>query len=119
MPDEDQLPISVQDAKRLFADFKAAPALVLAVSGGPDSVAMMWLAARWRRAVRDGPRLVAVTIDHGLRTEAPREARDVKHLARTLDLPHRTLRWRGQKPNTGLPAAAREARYRLLAEAAR
>ena len=45
------------DAKRLFADWKAAPAIVLAVSGGPDSVALMWLAARWRRALARGPRL--------------------------------------------------------------
>ncbi len=119
MSDDDHSPISIQDAKRLFADWKAAPALVLAVSGGPDSIAMMWLAARWRRALKRGPQLIAVTVDHGLRAEAAREARDVKHLAKTLDLPHRTLRWSGAKPKTGVPAAARDARYRLLAKAAR
>jgi tRNA(Ile)-lysidine synthase len=119
MPDDDNSPISAQDAKRLFADWKRAPAIVLAVSGGPDSIALMWLAARWRRGLSRGPRLIAVTVDHGLRAEAAREARDVKRLARALDLPHRTLRWTGTKPNTGLPAAARSARYRLLAQAAR
>jgi tRNA(Ile)-lysidine synthase len=119
MPDSDQSPISAQQAKALFADWKAAPAIVLAVSGGPDSLALMWLAARWRRALTRGPRLIAVTVDHGLRPEAAREARDVKRLARTLDLPHRTLRWTGTKPKAGLPAAARAARYRLLAKAAR
>ena len=92
---------------------------MLAVSGGPDSIALMWLAARWRRGLKKGPRLIAVTVDHGLRPEAAREARDVKRLAQTLELEHRTLRWRGAKPKTGLPAAAREARYRLLAQAAR
>jgi tRNA(Ile)-lysidine synthase len=117
--DDDHSPISAQAAKRLFADWKAAPAIVLAVSGGPDSVALMWLAARWRRALARGPRLIAVTVDHGLRAEAAAEARDVKRLARSLDLPHRTLRWAGTKPKTGLPAAARAARYRLLAQAAR
>src|SRR5882757_7403224 len=119
MADEDDSPISSSEARRLFADWKTAPAIVLAVSGGPDSIALMWLAARWRRAMRRGPHLVAVTIDHGLRAEAAREARDVKRLAETLDLPHRTLRWTGVKPKTGLPAAARDARYRLLAKAAR
>ena len=84
MPDDDHSAISAQHAKTLFAGWKAAPALVLAVSGGPDSIALMWLAARWRRSFKRGPRLIAVTIDHGLR-----------------------------------PAAAREARYRLLAQAAR
>jgi tRNA(Ile)-lysidine synthase len=119
MPDDDHSPISVSEARRLFAGWKSAPALLLAVSGGPDSVALMWLAARWRRAMTRGPRLIAVTVDHGLRREAAREARDVKRLAKALDLPHRTLRWTGVKPKTGLPAAARAARYRLLAKAAR
>jgi tRNA(Ile)-lysidine synthase len=117
--DDDHSPISAQDAKRLFADWKAAPAIVLAVSGGPDSIALMWLAARWRSTLARGPRLIAVTVDHGLRAEAATEARDVKRLARTLDLTHRTMRWAGEKPKTGLPAAARTARYRLLAQAAR
>src|SRR6202163_3573818 len=119
MSDDDNSPISAQNARRLFADWKAVPAIVLAVSGGPDSIALMWLAARWRRALARGPRLIAVTVDHGLRSEAAREARDVKRLARILDLPHRTVRWTGAKPRTGLPAAARAARYRLLAQAAR
>jgi tRNA(Ile)-lysidine synthase len=119
MSDDDHSPISVEDAKRLFADWKRAPALVLAVSGGPDSVALMWLMARWRRALAHGPRLLTVTVDHGLRLEAAREARDVKRLAQSLELEHRTMRWKGEKPKTGVPAAARRERYRLLAQAAR
>jgi tRNA(Ile)-lysidine synthase len=115
---DDNSPLSATEAKSLFADWKGAPAIVLAVSGGPDSIALMWLVARWRRALSRGPRLFAVTVDHGLRAEAVREAREVKRLARALDLPHRTMRWQGTKPRAGLPAAARAARYRLLAQAA-
>ena len=119
MPEDDKFPISARQAKSLFADWKHASGLVLAVSGGPDSIALMWLAARWRRTLSRGPRLLAVTIDHGLRTESAREARDVKRLAHILGVPHRTMRWTGEKPKSGLPAAARTARYRLLASAAR
>ena len=116
---EKKSPISARQARTIFAPWKTAPAVVLAVSGGPDSVALLWLAARWRSKLKRGPRLIAVTIDHGLRKEAAREARDVKHLAGRLGVEHRTLRWQGTKPKTGVPAAAREARYRLLAKAAR
>ena len=119
MPEDDNSPISARHARGLFADWKGAPAVILAVSGGPDSLALMWLAARWRKTLSRGPRLVAVTVDHGLRAEAAREAREVKRLALSLGLSHRTLRWSGAKPKSGLPAAARIARYRLLAKAAR
>lgn len=119
MSEDDTSPISARRANGLFADWKGASALVLAVSGGPDSVALMWLMARWRRALSRGPRLLAVTVDHGLRAESAREARDVKRLANALGVPHRTVRWTGVKPKSGVPAAARAARYRLLAAIAR
>jgi tRNA(Ile)-lysidine synthase len=107
-----------QEADALFAGLENSRGLILAVSGGPDSTALLVLAARWAKRLKGGPKLVAVTIDHGLRAEAAREAAVVKRLARRLGVAHRTLRWRGPKPETGLQEAARAARYRLLAQAA-
>jgi tRNA(Ile)-lysidine synthase len=106
------------EADVLFKDMESARGLVLAVSGGPDSTALLVLAARWAKRLKRAPKLLAVTVDHGLRTEASREAAAVKRLAKKLGVAHRTLRWRGRKPATGLQEAARLARYRLLAEAA-
>ena len=92
---------------------------MIAVSGGPDSTALLTLAARWAgQQKKRRPKLLAITIDHGLRPQAAAEAAAVKRLARRLGVPHRTLRWRGKKPESGLQEAARIARYRLLAQAA-
>jgi tRNA(Ile)-lysidine synthase len=113
-------PVTLAETKTLFAGLSQHSALVLAVSGGPDSTALLYLAARWRSNLKAGPKLFAVTIDHGLRKESASEARAVARLCRTLDVPHKTLRWSGAKPKTGLQDAARRARYDLLAkEAAR
>ncbi len=112
-------PVSLKEADGLFAGLASAAALVLAVSGGPDSTALLILAARWRAGLKRGPKLLAVTVDHGLRPESAREARAVKRMATRLGVRHRTLRWSGAKPATGLQEAARTARYRLLAAAAK
>ena len=112
-------PVSAAEANKLFEPLAQASHLVLAVSGGANSTALLVLAARWRAARKTGPTLVAVTIDHGLRPESAAEARAVKRLAGRLGVQHRTLRWGGQKPKTGLQQAARIARYGLLAAFAR
>jgi len=106
------------EARALFFGLENLRGLVIAVSGGPDSTALLVLAARWAKRLKRAPKLIAVTVDHGLRAEAAREAAAVKRLARVLGVTHRTLRWRGRKPKSGLQEAARIARYRLLAQAA-
>ena len=115
---DDPAPLPLIEARALFAPFAKEKSIVIAVSGGPDSTALLWLAARWRFARKSGPAIVAVTIDHGLRAESAREATGVKRFARALGVAHRTLRWTGDKPATGLQEAARHARYALLAKAA-
>ena len=112
-------PIAEAEAERLFGALGRARVLVLAVSGGPDSTALLWLATRWRDSLARPPKLVAVTVNHGLRKESAREALAVKKFARKLQVEHRTLRWTGRKPKSGIQEAARNARYRLLGEAAR
>lgn len=118
MPRDDAKPVSATEAKALFAGLQSASSLIIAVSGGPDSTALLFMLARWRAAQKSGPKLIACTIDHGLRKESAAEAKAVGKLARKLKVPHRILRWRGKKPKSGMQEAARQARYRLLADAA-
>ncbi|MFG1348989.1 tRNA lysidine(34) synthetase TilS [Xanthobacter autotrophicus] len=112
-------PIDDGDLDALFAPFTSHPRILIAVSGGPDSTALLHLAARWRAGRAAGPGLIAATVDHGLRAEAAAEAEAVGAFAARLGVPHRILVWQGAKPAHGIQEAAREARYGLLAEAAR
>lgn len=90
--------------------------VALALSGGRDSVALLRLAAEYAR--RAGGTVFAFTVDHGLRPEAASEAQRAAGWATAAGVPHRILHWTGDKPVSGVQAAARTARYRLLIEAA-
>src|SRR6266513_193352 len=93
--------------------FEARPFITVAVSGGPDSLALAILADRWAR--RHGGRLVALTVDHRLRPESAEEARTVGGWLAARGIAHHILVWADPKPATGIQEAARAARYRLLA----
>ncbi|RST32114.1 tRNA lysidine(34) synthetase TilS [Sphingomonas ginkgonis] len=105
------------DAVRRFeADLNAllplGAAFGLAVSGGPDSVALLLLAA----AARPEGCLVA-TVDHDLRPESAVEALLVERLCAALELPHETLKLRwAEPPLSALQEQARAARYAALGD---
>jgi tRNA(Ile)-lysidine synthase len=119
VPAADAQPVSPAEARRLFAPFTDQPRILIAVSGGPDSTALLWLASRWRASRKGGPELIAVTVDHGLRPEARLEANAIGDLAQRLKVAHRILHWTGAKPRTGIQEAARNARYALIAQQAK
>jgi tRNA(Ile)-lysidine synthase len=110
--------ISEREIAELFASFPRSGRVILAVSGGADSTALMVLAQRWRRRRMRGPELIVATVEHRLRAGSRAEAKAVGALARRLGLAHEILAWRGAKPKAGIEAAARAARYRLLSELA-
>lgn len=113
----DQEPVSDDELKALFAPLGDARRILVAVSGGPDSVAALHLLARWLKCSGRNISLSAGTVDHHLRgAESTREAADVARLCAALGVAHATLDWLGDKPTAGVPAAARLARYRLLLE---
>jgi len=94
--------------------FEPRPLIAVAVSGGPDSMALAILSDRWAR--ERGGRAIALTVDHRLRPESADEAAMVGHWLAARGIPHSVLIWDGPKPATGIQEAARAARYRLLTE---
>lgn len=83
--------------------------LAVGVSGGPDSLALLLLA----HGAYAG-RVVALTVDHGLRAESAGEAAMVAAVCAARGIAHATLVWRGDKPAANVQAAARDARYALM-----
>ena len=90
----------------------AASRIAVAVSGGPDSVALLLLATAARPALVE-----AATVDHGLRPEARAEAESVADLCGNLGVPHTilTLDW-PEVPTSAVQERARDARYGKLGE---
>jgi tRNA(Ile)-lysidine synthase len=99
---------------RLIAAGAPWPGAV-AVSGGGDSIALMHLLARWAKRARRKPPVI-VTVDHGLREGSAADARKVTAWAKTLGLAAHALRWSGPHPSSDIEAAARVARYALIAK---
>lgn len=91
--------------------------VALAVSGGPDSTALLHLAGALAGRFSTAP--VVLSVDHGLRPAAAAECAAVATAAATLGFKAEILTWAGPKPAANLQAEARAARYALLAGAAR
>lgn len=91
--------------------------LAVAFSGGGDSLALLLITDAWARHARR--ELVVLSVDHRLQPHSAAWTAVCAEVAARLGRPFRGLAWEGEKPAQGLPAAARAARHRLLAEAAR
>jgi tRNA(Ile)-lysidine synthase len=115
-PDGTDAPLDAGAFDDLFADLARAGTLLAAISGGPDSTTLMYALARWSKPP-GRPRIVAVTVDHGLRPDSRAEADAVGVAARSCGLDHHLLTW-SPRPERVSQEAARRARYRLLDECA-
>jgi tRNA(Ile)-lysidine synthase len=85
----------------------------IAVSGGGDSIALMYLFADWAKRKNVSAPIVVI-VDHGLRDESAKEAALVAQWAEGAGFEAHVLRWQGKKPSGNIEDKARLARYRLL-----
>ncbi|PZQ47710.1 MAG: tRNA lysidine(34) synthetase TilS [Micavibrio aeruginosavorus] len=89
--------------------------IAVAVSGGPDSMALLWMLSH--RGQTDGFSILAYTVDHGLRAESAEEAAQVGEWVKSWHrVDHHILRWEGEKPDSRILEAARAARYGLMTD---
>ena len=101
--------------EELFAKYQIKDEVVaVGVSGGADSLALVLQAAEELAVF--GRKVVALTVDHGLRPTSRLEAEYVAGLMQKYGIEHHILTWTGKKPTTGIEEAARQARYALIAE---
>ncbi len=110
--------IEDRELKQLFAPIAGAETVALAVSGGADSLALLYLFSRWRRT-RGNPGGIVLSVDHRLRAGSRREAENVVAIAKLHGLEGKVLSARGAQPVADIEAAARAIRYKLLLGAAR
>lgn len=84
--------------------------MAVGVSGGIDSMCLLY----WLHAV--GAKVVCLHVNHRLRPEADTETDYVMDVCKKLNIPCQIFYWDGEKPENGLEAAAREARYKMMTD---
>lgn len=82
------------------------------VSGGADSLALAFMLAEW--ANLNNKKIIALTVNHGLRASSLTEAEYVASVMATIGVEHHILNWEGEKPTSGIETAARAMRYKLI-----
>ena len=86
--------------------------LAVAVSGGPDSLALAFLVKCY--SLKNKIRVKYFIVDHKLRKESLLEAKTIKDMLKKIDIDCKILPWNGKKPSKNIQAIARDKRYSLL-----
>ena len=102
---------------KIFKEFsdslKVKENLAVAVSGGPDSLALAYLSKCF--SLKNKLKIKYFIVDHKLRKESSLEAKIVKNTLKKIDVRCKILKWNGKKPSKNIQAIARDKRYTLLA----
>ena len=102
---------------KIYKDFSSLlstkESFAVAVSGGPDSLSLAFLAKCF--SLINKVKVSYFIVDHKLRRESSKEAKYVSNLLKKIDIKCKILSWNGKKPANNIQAVAREKRYQLLA----
>ena len=102
----------------LSKDFLSSmPAIAVALSGGPDSMALTYMLSETLKKNKLDTQLHALTVNHNLREDSLEEAKEVSQWTKQLhNTTHHILNWEAPKSDTRIMESARKARYNLLAD---
>ncbi len=94
--------------------FENSPKFAVALSGGVDSMSLLFLTKEF--AEKHQGSVIALTLDHSLRSSSNFEAQKVAQIMKSANISHQILEWRHEKaiPSSNIQAKAREARYEIL-----
>tara|TARA_Y100000741_G_scaffold95585_1_gene71023 strand:- start:215 stop:1249 length:1035 start_codon:yes stop_codon:yes gene_type:complete len=98
--------------KRFESSLKLNQNFIVAVSGGPDSLALSFLTKIY--SIKNSLIAKYLIIDHKLRHDSSKEAKLVKTLLETHSIKLNILNWNGTKPKSNIQSLARKKRYKLL-----
>jgi len=111
--------LNTKKISKIFKEFsislKVKENLAVAVSGGPDSLALAYLTKCY--SLKNKLKVKYFIVDHKLRKESSLEAKMVKNILNKIDINCEILEWNGKKPSKNIQAVARDKRYALLADA--
>ena len=101
---------------KIFKDFSVSlntkEDIAIAVSGGPDSLSIAFLAKCY--ALKNNIKVKCFIVDHKLRKESSLEAKNVRNVLTRFNIENKILPWHGKKPVKNIQALARDKRYLLL-----
>ena len=97
---------------KFSSSLKVKEDLAVAVSGGPDSLALAYLTKCY--ALKNKIKVKYYLVNHKLRKESSLESEVVKEVLKKIDIQCSILNWHGKKPCKNIQAKARDKRYSLL-----
>ena len=98
--------------KNFSSSLSANESLAVAVSGGPDSLSLAFLAKCY--SLKNNTKIKYFIVNHRLRKESTLEANNVKNILKKININCKILYWNGKKPSKNIQSLARDKRYSLL-----